>query len=78
MAAIAVATHHLDDICRVVRDEYQRMPRMRLTPPQFRRVWRLSEREGAYVLSMLLATGVLVSDTGGCVRLAPQGLDEAA
>ena len=50
MAAVAVATERPDDICRTVRAEYERMPRMRLTRPQFRRVWHLSEREGAYVL----------------------------
>ena len=44
MAAIAVATERPDDICRTVREEYERMPRMRLTLPQFRRVWHLSER----------------------------------
>ena len=62
MAAIAVATERPDDICRTVREEFERMPRMRLTLPQFRRVWPLSEREGAYVLQALLASGVLVTD----------------
>ena len=79
MAAIAVATERPDDICRTVREEYERMPRMRLTLPQFRRVWHLSEREGAYVLQALLASGVLVTDAEGCIRLAPRdGLHEAA
>ena len=78
MAAIAVATERPDDICRTVREEYERMPRMRLTLPQFRRVWHLSEREGAYVLQALLASGVLVTDADGCICLAPRGLHEAA
>ena len=79
MAVIAVATERPDDICRIVRQEYERMPRMRLTLPQFRRVWHLSEREGAYVLQALLAAGVLLSDAEGCIRLAPRGgLHEAA
>jgi hypothetical protein len=79
MAAIAVATERPDDICRTVREEYQRMPRMRLTLPQFRRVWHLSEREGAYVLQALLASGALMTDAEGCIRLAPRDdLHEAA
>ena len=79
MAAIAVATERPDDICRTVREEFERMPRMRLTLPQFRRVWPLSEREGAYVLQALLASGVLVTDAEGCIRLAPRDrLHEAA
>ena len=72
MAAIAIATERPDDICRTVREEYERMPRLRLTFPQFRHVWRLSEREGAYVLQALLASGVLVTDAEGCIRLAPR------
>jgi len=79
MAAIAVATERPDDICRTVREEYERVPRMRLTLPQFRRVWHLSEQEGAYVLRALLASGVLVTDDEGCIRLAPRAvLYEAA
>ena len=79
MLATAVATDRVDDLCRVVREEYERMPRMRLTPPQFRRVWRLSEPEGAQVLHALVARGVLVMRADGCIRLAPPaGLDEAA
>ena len=55
------------------------MPRMRLTLPQFRRVWHLSEREGAYVLQALLVSGVLVTDAEGCICLAARGgLHEAA
>jgi hypothetical protein len=79
MAAIAIATERPDDICRIVREDYERMPRMRLTLPQFRRIWHLSEREGAYVLQALLASGVLVSDGEGSIRLAPRdGFHEAA
>jgi hypothetical protein len=79
MAIIAVATERPDDICRTVREEYERMPRMRLTPSQFRRVWRLSEQEGAYVLQALITSGVLVTDAQGCLRLASQcGFHEAA
>lgn len=70
MSTVAVATERPDDICRTVREEYERMPRMRLTPPQFRRVWRLSEQEGAYVLHALVASGVLVTDADGCIRLS--------
>ena len=65
MAVIAVATERPDDICRIVREEYERMPRMRLTLSQFRRVWHLSEREGAYVLQALLAAGVLADRRRG-------------
>ena len=79
MPAIAVATDHLDDLCRVVREEYGRMPRMRLTVLQFQRVWRLSDRESAHVLRALVATGVLVTDAGGTIHLAaPHDLHEAA
>jgi hypothetical protein len=79
MAAIAVATDNLDDLCRTVREEYERMPRMRLTAPQFQRVWRLSDRERAYVLDALVARGVLVTDAGGTIRLAtPHPLHHAA
>ena len=79
MAAIAVATERPDDICRTVREEYERMPRMRLTLPQFQRVWRLSEPEAAYVLQSLLASGVLSRDADGRISLAPRGgLHEAA
>ena len=79
MAVIAVATERPDDICRIVREEFERMPRMRLTLPQFRRVWLLSEREGAYVAQTLLASGVLVTDPTGCLCLAARsGLSQAA
>jgi 2-hydroxychromene-2-carboxylate isomerase len=79
MAVIAVATERPDDICRIVREEYERMPRMRLTLPQFRRVWHLSEQESAYVVRALLASGVLVTDPDGCLRLAARaGLHHAA
>jgi hypothetical protein len=79
MATIAVATERPDDICRIVREEYERMPRMRLTLPQFRRVWHLSEREAAYILQALLTSDVLVTDAEGCICLAPRaGLHEAA
>ena len=79
MPATAVATDRLDDLCHIVREEYERMPRMRLTPPQFRRVWRLSELEGAEVLHALVASGVLVTGVDGSIRLAhPAGLGEAA
>jgi len=78
MSTVAVATERPDDICRTVREEFERMPRMRLTLPQFRRVWRLSELEGAYVLRALVASGVL-TDTDGCIRLSPPAdLDDAA
>ena len=79
MAVTAVATERPDEICRTVREEYERMPRMRLTLPQFRRVWHLSEREGACVLEALQTSGVLVTDPDGCIRLAPRdGFHEAA
>lgn len=79
MAAIAVATERPDDICRIVREEYERMPRMRLTLPQFRRVWHLSEREGAFILQRLFASGVLMTDAEGRICLAPRaGFHEAA
>ena len=79
MAATAVATERPDDICRIVREEYERMPRMRLTFAQFRRVWHLSEPEGAYVLQALLANGVLVTDAEGRICLGSlAGLHEAA
>jgi hypothetical protein len=79
MATIAVATERPDDICRIVREEYERMPRMRLTLSQFRRVWRLSEGDGLFVLQTLVANGTLVVDPEGRIRLAPQaGLHEAA
>jgi len=79
MAAIAVATERPDDICRIVREEYERMPRMRLTLPQFRRVWHLSEREGAFVVETLVASGVLATDPEGRLHLAARGgLHQAA
>ena len=79
MAAIAVATERPDDICRIVREEFEGMPRMRLTLPQFRRVWHLSEREGAYVAQTLIASGVLATDAEGRLHLAARGgLHQAA
>ena len=79
MAATAVATERPDDICRIVREEYERMPRMRLTFAQFRRVWHLSEPDAAYILQALLGSGVLVTDAEGRICLASlAGLHRAA
>ena len=49
----------------VIQGEYREMPGMRLTRPQFQRLWRLSEIECNQAVSTLVTEGFLAEDGRG-------------
>lgn len=53
------------DIARVIDAEFEEMPGMRLTAPQVRRLWNLTERESREALDYLCEAGFLVRDRLG-------------
>jgi hypothetical protein len=59
------AVPHLDDIARVIEAEFDEMPGMRLTYPQVRRLWNLSESECTCALGHLCQLGHLARDSSG-------------
>ena len=59
------AVQHLDDVARMIEAEFDEMPGMRLTYPQARRLWNLSERECTAALDRLCQLGHLARDSSG-------------
>jgi len=59
------AATRLDDIARMIEAEFDEMPGMRLTYPQVRRLWNLSDRECIFVLDHLCQLGHLARDSSG-------------
>jgi hypothetical protein len=53
------------DLLRTIEGEYSEMPGMRLTEPQFRRLWALDPTECQQVTTALVSSGVLTRDAGG-------------
>ena len=66
------ATHELESrssrILPVIRGEYAEMPGLRLTRPQFRRLWNLTLEEGERILACLIESGFLVEGRDGLLR----------
>jgi DNA-binding IclR family transcriptional regulator len=56
------------DIARLIDAEFGEMPGMRLTAPQIRRLWNLSEQECHQVLQHLCQEGLLTQDPWGRYR----------
>jgi hypothetical protein len=52
----------LDSLMHVIRAEYREMPDMRLTVPQFRRLWHLDSDACEHVMAHLIAEGFLGKD----------------
>jgi hypothetical protein len=59
------AVPRLDEIARRIDAEFDEMPGMRLTYPQVRRLWNLSERECICALDRLCELGQLARDPSG-------------
>jgi hypothetical protein len=53
------------DLLRTIEGEFSEMPGMRLTEPQFRRLWALDSTECQQVTTALVKSGVLARDAGG-------------
>ena len=49
----------------VIQGEYREMPGMRLTRPQFQRLWRLNDFECNRAISTLISVGFLAEDGHG-------------
>ena len=64
-STVTEAILRLDDIARVIDAEFDEMPGMRLTFPQIRRLWNLSESECTCALDRLCQLGHLVRDPAG-------------
>ena len=56
---------HIDDILHIIEDEFEEMPGMRLTGPQFRRLFGLAPTECEEVTTALINSGVLAVDPRG-------------
>ena len=52
-------------LARLIEAEFDEMPGMRLTTPQVRRLWNLSEEDCAQALEYLCEAGGLVRDGSG-------------
>lgn len=53
------------ELLRTIESEFAEMPGMRLTEPQFRRLWALDPTECQCVTTTLVDQGVLTRDAGG-------------
>jgi len=62
---VAVSTAVPTELLQRVRAEFLEMPGMRLTEPQFRRLWALDPTECQCVTTTLVNQGVLTRDAGG-------------
>ena len=56
---------HIHDILHIIEDEFEEMPGMRLTVPQFRRLFGLAPTECDEVTTALINNGVLAVDARG-------------
>jgi hypothetical protein len=69
MLAAAVSNREtFDRMIRIIRAEFSEMPGMRLTRPQFARLWNLSAAERDQMVRHLVGTGYLVERGGGISR----------
>jgi len=62
------AVPRLDQIARLIEAEFDEMPGMRLTYPQVRRLWNLSDHECTCALDRLCQLGHLARDPAGRYR----------
>jgi len=60
--------HRSASMLTVIRSEFAEMPGLRLTRPQFRRLWNLTFEEGEPILDCLILTGFLVEGRDGLLR----------
>jgi hypothetical protein len=54
-----------DPMLSIIRGEYAEMPGMRLTRPQFRRLWQLEEAKCDDAIRVLMDEGFLDRDRAG-------------
>ena len=59
-----------DQLLSAIRVEYTRMPGMRLTQPQFRRLWQLDAGACDQALKRLMEDGFLMQDSQGQLHRA--------
>ncbi len=59
-----------DQLLSAIRIEYTRMPGMRLTQPQFRRLWQLDAGACDEALRRLMEDGFLMQDSQGQLHRA--------
>lgn len=66
---MSVVLEHLaariTDMVGIIEGEFHEMPGMRLTRPQVRRLWNLSEEECEQILGCMCRAGVLIQDETG-------------
>jgi hypothetical protein len=69
MGAFARAVDHapsrLETLVRIIRGEFAEMPGMRLTRPQFRRLWNLRPPDAEALIAVLVAQDYLVEAIDG-------------
>jgi hypothetical protein len=55
----------IHDLPSIIAAEFDEQPGLRLTFPQVRRLWDLSDDQCQHVLEYLISEGVLIRDGGG-------------
>lgn len=65
-AAPVFPQERLQHLERIVRAEFAGMPGMRLTGPQVRRLWSMTDEESQELLRRLTAAGFLIYGQDGC------------
>ena len=60
-------------LLNAIQNEYREMPGIRLTRPQFRRLWQLDEAECDWTIRMLVAGRFLHEDRRGRLHRADDG-----
>jgi hypothetical protein len=70
----APAAWSLDRTVDGIREEFCEMPGMRLTRPQFRRLWSLSTTQCEDIVQELVRTGFLVEAATGQFRRRVDGV----
>ena len=63
----------LMSLVQIIRAEYREMPDMRLTVPQFRRLWHLDNDACEEVMAHLVEEGFLAKDYAGRLLLSATG-----
>lgn len=65
MSVLEDVAARVTGIAQVIDSEFHEMPGMRLTRPQVRRLWNLSDAECEQVLEYLCKAGLLTQDETG-------------
>lgn len=76
-APLTALNSRLGKVARRICTEFHEMPGLRLTQPQVRRLWSLSDRDCEEALEYLCGSCQLAHDSTGCYLLSSQELGTA-